>query len=480
MIGVKLSKTSRTQFLKFSQNTLCSFREIWDYDKLDGISTLIVDSDYPESFKGKVIVYGKDITDFNQLLGLVPVIRIKFSDTVISDVAIWRTMEAVIRATPAQTLVSPLSSIDLNDLTTTQRKAPVATVPKGFIVDKPSTQKMDVVEKYMPEDVSEIEITTEPETRTTEFSSNTYSNEGNAQEVTDVDYVPVDGASFSEEIITPVTPPALIPSNSRPVVKRGRVGALSIKRDAATINTSNIIYFYGITPKSGTTTVCLLLAGYLAAMRKDKKVLLIDLDINKPDLTRVIQDSQGIARADANLKNLVQLDEQEYMKSVHLLIDEVQVNNVTLDIILNTASTFQDKRLLSSNDFTRKITMLSDMYDYIIVDNGRLMGNLDYQLYQFATQGSKIFVADGSNRTTVGAFITDMAAITFPYNIVMSKTDRRQTPTMIERQLGREVLAAIPIKNSIGSLIQQGTGVTTMGDPTLLSCYDLIAGGLGI
>ncbi len=116
-----------------------------------------------------------------------------------------------------------------------------------------------------------------------------------------------------------------------------------------------ILQFTSTEPSEGKSTTISNIA-YLMA-KEDKKVLLMDLDLRKPKLNRVFEDTTS-----ANLT--------DYLTGKASIEDIIkQSEELGIDYIINKESSTAVINLLKSNKLKKLLDSLRDKYDYILLDS---------------------------------------------------------------------------------------------------------------
>lgn len=472
-------KEHRHDFYAYLQNHIFDYREIYDLDiqsEFDYDYLLTDTKDVPQSIRQKTIFYGCSqegitISSFDQLTRYIGVLSISTPSCVIPESSIIATIEEAWYCRPAmdpddfnfkfefpneqQEIVVTVPSV-----ATSVVQPKVAFEPVAQSVPEVKLQKIDITEPTYEQPVNEQPQIVFPVEQSRQRPMHQYATRS-ARGSTALN---VDSAFESAAPTRHFS--SLAEVNQRPVsVSRGSINdALRIGRHAA-INTNTANLFFGVTPDSGVTSLCYLLAQKLSSMFPEQSVCLVDLDIIKPDLTSMISKITGLdSRTDANILNLAQLTTDDWIDNQSYLVSEISVGPSRFDFIAHTTTGFADKRVLSAYDYMPKIEMLRDAYDFVIVDAGRIQATADYQLMMMASLHTKVLVADGTSRTTLLAFLRDVVSINVDYSIVINKLSRNITPAVLERQLAREVSASLPVKNSLEPFILNGNMVDDIGD----------------
>lgn len=486
----------RDAFLEYMQTHLFDYQEIFDltiadiyqFDRL-----LTDDEEIPDSLKAQAIYYccdgdGDTISDFQELGKFIGVLRVGTPSCVIPDKTILLTMDEAWRAqkdapdpelkweldtapVPEEIIIQApkVAARVVSHVTSLEAEKPQQPLPEPVLIKaklpEPEPQPV-VMETYMPEDYpvgQQTDITpyTARPTQQMQFAPQRPANQFASRSQLAPD------TNFEETGLARRQYSSLADVRERPMnLARGSINdALRMQhRTNVNPNTANMIF--GITPDCGTTTICYVLAQQLAVMFPEKSVCLVDLDIIKPDLTGMITKIAGLdQRTDANILNLAQLPVDDWIDNQAFLTNEITVENAQFAFIAHTTTGFADKRILSAYDYMQKLEMLRDIYDFVIIDGGRVQATADYQLIMLASLHKKILVADGTSRSTLLAFLRDVSSINVDYNVIINKLSRNISPTVVQRQLAREVSASLPIKNSIEPFLLNGNLIGTIEDP---------------
>lgn len=436
MLAVFLTKERKT-FLQWRLHHMIDCTEIFSFEELTNEYThLLTDEvDIPETFAGKVLHIG----DIDSLVEDFPVFALDIGTSILSNATILNIMDSAYQIKES----TPIPEVYVEPIVTAQ---PISAIQ---ITTRPVSQPVPIV--------------------------NVAAHTG---EIIDLsEFVPM---TYEPDPQPPIAVTDLRPAVSKPIKVQLPTG---IKvRQQRVLDLSTLVYTFGITPRSGTTMLTYLIANYLASINPTNRVLLIDMDISSGALTKQLQSMFDFEPdTSCNLMQLAQLSEEEYIASSSMLIKDVPLYNhssAQLSLILHNTTSFVDKRMLASYNFTNKLAMLKDMFDYVIVDCGRLISSMDYQVTALSTSDPKLFVVDGSTREAVLQFIQDVLPINIKYQIAMNRTARTMTPIAIQQQLGKQVLATIPQKNSLAASLGMGCSVLDLHDNVLNKNLESIVGGI--
>lgn len=472
-------KEHRNEFYAYLQNHIFDYKEIFDLDvqsEFDYDYLLTDVEDVPQDIKQKIIFYGCSqegitISSFDQLARHIGVLHISTPSCVIPESSIIATIEEAWYCRPRV----DSDNLDFKFELPEEQQEIVVTVPSVTAsVVQPHVAFKPVIRDVPEVTLQKVDIPTPPPMNTSNMQPQIVFPVEQSRPRPVQQYVSRNSqsvASFDIDSTFESAAPtrhfnSLAEVNQRPSsLSRGSINdALKIGRRAA-INTNTANLFFGVTPDSGVTSLCYLLAQQLSTMFPEQSVCLVDLDIIKPDLTGMIAKITGLdSRTDANILNLAQLTTDDWMDNQSYLVSEISIGAARFDFIAHTTTGFADKRVLSTYDYMPKIEMLRDVYDFVIVDAGRIQATADYQLMMMASLHTKVLVADGTSRSTLLAFLRDVVSINVDYSIIINKLNRNITPTVLERQLAREVSASLPVKNSLEPFILNGNMVKDIGD----------------
>ncbi len=472
MIGINLTE-NRSEFMHYCLSHMFPFVEVYDVTNINPeIDYLLTDNPQDVTEMGeKVICYKKSfqgfkvITDFSELNKYVRVQRMNIVCATVSDNIILTTLDEAF-ASKVSTDKGNTFYIDSDALERTVAVIKPITEHTQFVppvVEMQQSRQEELFEipdaiEVVPEIVYPM-VQLEPEMPTQSFSPALQRHD-------------VQGLS---------------------VIKQERGIARRVARDELRIGRtnlstmSNVVYVFGITPKSGTSSLTYILANYMANIHPDKHTVVVDLDVSKPDLSKLLTTCFSLnPDSDSNIYSLATLSSAEYSESINMLTDEIDVGAGTasgsalLSTIRHTTTAFKDKRLLAQTDFTPRITLLKEFYDYVFVDCGRLEVSSDYQLGILASKDTKLFVADGSSRATLMEFVQDMSTLQIDYKVVINKLSRNATPLLVSRELGKPCLATFAIKNSLGGLLMNGNAIVSVEDNAFLKSVEKLVEELGL
>jgi capsular exopolysaccharide synthesis family protein len=139
-------------------------------------------------------------------------------------------------------------------------------------------------------------------------------------------------------------------------------------------------------PKEGKTTVCLNLA-FASSQVKDKRTLLVDADLRRPSVARLLGISKGPSLTDY-LSERADYDELPWEISPNLDV-------ITASETSEASELLQVKRL---SDFIREC---SERYDYVFIDSPPLGSVADAQTLAAGTDGVLLVVRAGGKRELV-------------------------------------------------------------------------------
>ncbi|MEG2376921.1 MAG: AAA family ATPase [Clostridia bacterium] len=503
----------RAEFIEWRMKHLVECRELFDIAQLtDAYDAILLDgSEVPPDFKGKVLQYDSEPLD--KLLEGRECFHVHVVPYVVPDSLLLNTIDIAYKTECNRTPDTEVF-IEIPQSVPERVSSPVTVVQTGSKrVQKPlelSPEDFEQVERVEPEQVEQVEqvepeqvehaerveppsyieypehsLTGLPQTNPQAEHSSSGLPQTNPQAEHSSSGLP---QTNPQTHLQPRTDNfgsmklATRPKQNLQISHNGISGIRSQRQAVSSM--TKVVYLYGITPRSGTSTLAYMYANYLASVQQSKHVLLIDLDVASPSLTRMLMDSHGLNQhSDCNIFNLATLSTDEFRESKSMLIEDVILTSTTgtestLSLILHDTTSFQDKRLLAAFNFSEKIEMLKDFFDYIIVDCGKLISSMDYQLHSLSAVDSKLFVVDGSTRETVLQFVQDINSLTLDYQVVMCKTGRNMTSAAISRQLGKQVIASFPQKNTIWHALASGKSILDIQDQGVLKALEQLLGGL--
>lgn len=512
----------RFQFLQWVSSNLFPFEEVYDLDLLAGkYDILITDiSDIPETYKGKVIRYGKDFDDFNQLKEYVPVMPTKIvtADVPVKDneilsyftqtVFFEQNKASLIVATlpvtqedkdmfcdpivePAPTVNPVASPIQLESEPDIPEDPAVEELPEPLDIPEPAPNPVQTYAHVEPQTPPEPLYV--PQDPVAPQQAHVYTPQPEHRSSNFVQQQPPQAPVYqpAPRAYVPQVQPynQMMPmQQTQPVSQVRRASRNSLARGHSQISVNrvgNVAAFFGITPKSGVSGLVYMLASYLAGVDPSKQILVIDLDINQPGLTSMLINGFHLdPMVDTNVINMASIPDNDLSSALNSLVYEIQLDPVAseyshIHCIFNTNISFADKRALSGWDFSTRIQQLSMYYDYVLVDCGRLQSTANYQLFLLRSNFQKIFVASGMTHASIQEFVNCLTGMTIDYKVVLNRTNRNITGAAIQRNLGRDITATIPNIVAIESLIRQGRTANSFGDRGFLSNLDQLRDGLG-
>lgn len=527
----------RTEFFSWAKTHLFGFTELYDLALLNEFyKCLVTDSpEVPSDFHGKVISYGAlsslgvHIDDFDQLSQYIPIKSIIVPDKLVSTHMVDSIMDMAYHVLeknqPPNLIVDIAPTVEIS--------LGLQYVQAEVVPPQPSVRRADTVgfvqssdEANVDDDLlagaSKMDDSDPYSGQNQDFVEPAYQEaepgmKGPVQGQHDFyNDTPNWGAQHSQQFNQQAYPPAQSinsPEYQDIVRRQNQFGQISLAPaqsvDLATIrprsmgvqrasqgqirrsrnkvsNTSNIVFFYGISPKSGVSILTYMLATHLAQIHTDKQVLLLDMDVNQPDLSHMLASGYGLdPMSDANIKNLAVAPDEQLSEYLPALVQELPLETqmdeyVRLNVILNTGITFADKRALSAWDFRSKIQKLSEYYDYILIDCGRLQANANYQLMFLTTLCQKVFVCSGMNRGNLVEFVQSVGAMNIDYKVVLNRAAKNMTSAILTRSLCRDVLAIFPNIVSLESLVKRGKNAFQVQDSLYQRNLESLREGLGL
>ncbi len=523
---------SRTKFYAWLKNNLFSFEEVYDLASLDeSYECLVTDIDMiPSGYHGKIISYGAfssigtHIESFNDLASITAVKHIVVPDNILSDGKIYSIMDMAYQIQKKQSAadlvlgLAPLLEIDMgHQHVQAEQVIPESRVRHADIGGYVSQESPDMDEDLLTGvgRVSDIEPEREY-TREETYESTDYSERFTEQPVHEYSqnqqYSPPNQQyyqaptqvfsqspyeqmyqgfaqqeqQFSQTSLAPIAPRNLaeVRTSSSGV---HRVSRKQIKRSRSqSVGSDNVVFFFGVSPKSGVSILSYMMASYVAQVKPDKQVLLIDMDINQPDLSQFLCTGFQLSpNTDTIIKNLAIIPEFQLDEAIPALIQEVPFTDTNdmythINVMLNTGASFTDKRAMFAFDFRQRIQKLSEYYDYIFVDCGRLQASANYQLFLLSTLYQKVFVANGINQKYISEFIQTVGSMNLDYKVVLNRAAKNMTAASLTRNLGREVLAVIPNIVSLEPAIKRGQTALDIQNIAYQRNLEALREGLGL
>ncbi len=526
---------SRTKFYAWLKNNLFSFEEVYDLASLDeSHECLVTDIDMiPSGYHGKIISYGAfssigtHIDSFDDLASITAVKHIVVPDNFISDGKIYSAMDMayqIQKKEMAADLVvglAPLLEIDMGHQHVQAEQ--VSSEPRvrhadigGYVSQESpemdedlltglgNTSKIEPEPEYSRQDVYEsVDYSERFEQQPHQEYSDRFTQQPPYypphQEYYAQQHDPFSQQynqqfsryaqqeqQFSQTSLAPVAPRSLAEVRTASLGAQ-RVSRKQLRRSKIQSSGSdNIMLFYGVSPKSGVSILTYMLASYLAQVRPDKQVLLIDMDINQPDLSQYLCTGFQLSpNSDTNIRNLAVIPEYQLDDAIPALVQEVPLSGTSemyshLNVMLNTGASFADKRAMFAYDFRQRIQKLSEYYDYILVDCGRLQASANYQLMLLSTLYQKVFVANGISQQYIAEFIQTIGSMNLDYKVVLNRAAKNMTAAALTRNLGRDVLAVIPNIVSLEATIKRGQTAMDIQNTAFLRNLEALREGLGL
>lgn len=240
---------------------------------------------------------------------------------------------------------------------------------------------------------------------------------------------------------------------------------------------SKVVLVLGATAQCGATRFSYMLANKLAG---NKKTLLMDLDILKPDLSKLIGGVFLFSSEASSVRDLLGMSEKEACENIGYMATPLTYpEGYQLDFLgapVNLA--FKERRAMSTAEYAGHLLALTETYEYIVVDAGRFTGALEYQFHLIDAGNVVLGVVNGTRRETVREAIETLRQFTFDFGCVVNRLEKNVSPDQLERQLQRRVWGSIPHMNLLEKRIQDGSGVTGFGGPVMENMDSIVQFGI--
>lgn len=254
----------------------------------------------------------------------------------------------------------------------------------------------------------------------------------------------------------PQTPPGYNPlavSQHAPPATRAPIrssGAVQVRRRGTGVHKrigAPIITFSSLTDKAGTTTVAFLLAKAIAGEDINTKVLYLDLNISNPNTIVNLLGYGG--DTDASIVNIATASEIDFAANLSLLTETIPAGDSSFSMITFGEATFRQKTGFSVIDYNQFLSTLSDNFDIVLVDIGKLQGTMPYQQFIINSSNAKhILVADGSSSRAVNTFISNTQGLMHSFEIVVNKSAPNVGTFTFSRVMHVTPIAAIGYHNN--------------------------------
>lgn len=209
-----------------------------------------------------------------------------------------------------------------------------------------------------------------------------------------------------------------------------------------------VFTFCGLTDKSGVSTLTISLAASLALSNPSARVLYLDLDMSNPNYMLNFMNLNP--DTDASVKTIIQLSETEFMQNISLLTETITISQATLSLITWGQTSFQEKRMLASQDFNFFLNTICNSFDIILVDLGKFQSTLEYQLTLLRSNSAKhILLADGSTNRNVNVFIQLAKQLPCSFEVVINKDVPQAGSFAIRQQLRQSPIASVGLHRNI-------------------------------
>ena len=209
-------------------------------------------------------------------------------------------------------------------------------------------------------------------------------------------------------------------------------------------------------PKGGVgcTTVAINLAVGIQMIEPDSKVALVDCNLQFGDV--------GVSlnlRANRTITDLVDHIGELDLDLVESVMTKHDASGV--QVLLSPAKP-EDADLVSADHVRRVLESMKQLYDYIIVDLGSRLQDLELGVFDLANRIILVTAPDVPSVKDVRYFFELVEALEYPHEkllLVLNKSDTRTgvTPRLIEGNVKHKIFAEIPYeRRSVVQSINQG------------------------
>lgn len=224
-----------------------------------------------------------------------------------------------------------------------------------------------------------------------------------------------------------------------------------------------IITLSSITDKSGVSSIGYLLAHAIAEQHPTAKVLYVDLNISNPNF---IADTVGVSQyTDATIMQIASLSQSDFVNNIALLTETLNLGRSSVSVITFGQASFTQKKAAAGANFEQLLQALSNFFDMVIVDLGKLQFTLGYQLELFKSRIARhLLLADGSDSRLIKSFISNAKELPRTYEIVVNKYLPQSGIFTISQSLHIQPLSTIGVHHNIeayltGRLPVEGTAL---------------------
>jgi pilus assembly protein CpaE len=209
-------------------------------------------------------------------------------------------------------------------------------------------------------------------------------------------------------------------------------------------------------PKGGVgcTTVAINLAVGIQMIEPDSKVALVDCSLQFGDV--------GVSlnlRANRTITDLVDHIGELDLDLVESVMTKHDASGV--QVLLSPAKP-EDADLVSADHVRRVLESMKQLYDYIIVDLGSRLQDLELSVFDLANRIILVTAPDVPSVKDVRYFFELVEALEYPHEkllLILNKSDPRTgvTPRLIEGNVKHKIFAEIPYeRRSVVQSINQG------------------------
>ena len=459
MIGVILSKR-RQEFIRFAAANLADYREIFDPTDTELLSSLdMIYSDAPTDSVGAFFVKCFETEPLEEtfkdyILGPPPQLQKSFGGCLFCFDHFQRyllkgfvpvSMAAVLpeESKPQETpQVTAVEHIQVNKLT------------EHEVVETFSTELPDTLEVEPPPPPPPPQPQFEP---TYQPAQPTVYSPPSPQSSSPAFFAP------SEEPLMPTSffgnqpaPYPIQPAASGSVAVRGRAISGSVRPRGLKQRNMQfqvpVITVSSITDKTGVSSISYLLSQVLAEQHPTAKVLYIDLNIGNPNY---LAGALGInPDTDAALTKIASLSQDEFISNIALLTEAASLGRSSISVITLGQASFMQKKAIANANFEQLLVSLSNCFDLIVVDLGKIQCTLNYQLNLLNSHVARhLILADGSDSRLVKAFTANALELPRSFEIVVNKYSPQAGIFTINQVLHMQPIATIGLHRNVDAFV---------------------------
>ena len=265
--------------------------------------------------------------------------------------------------------------------------------------------------------------------------------------------------------------------NMRTQPPLGRRGSLHATQSVSRRN--HVYVITGTSPRCGVSSFAYSLASALSKGSLGE-VLLIDLDILKPDLSKRLTGLYDLMEdGDDTISNFATMNLDDMMCEIEYLTSKISTaEGAHFSLIRGSSLTFKERKLLCSLDYTPTIKMLNEVYSNIVIDMGHYNGMQPYQESLINNIYSVIMIIDCSTLESAREGAAIASQVGESYCGVLSKYNDRVNVFKMQSTIQRAILGKMPSRTSAADIWRTGEPFGMIREPKFSEDWSILLDGV--